>query len=197
MGTKSLRWFLFTILVPPLPLIFSYYFGNNDNLWKFISSKDADILFMGVTFCVVGIGELLESATSNITMPKTFTNALMGGSIFVVIFATLLYAGISLKPFSNSDSMTYASLVLFVISIVLSTGCIALSEYKENKIVEAKLEKQSLEIKQQCGNITIELISNAQISEEHRLKLVNQFCSKYNFPLSPENLNMLVRGAQS
>ncbi|GEM_PF-5338082 len=196
MGTKSLRWFLFTILVPPLPLIFSYHFGNNDDLWKFISSKDADILFMGVTFCVVGIGELLESATSNITMPKTFTNALMGGSIFVVIFATLLYAGISLKPSSNNDFMTYASLVLFGISIVLSTGCIALSEYKENEIVEAKLEKQSLEIKQDCGTIAMELINSTQISEDDHRKLIIQFYTRCDVPLPPGQFSKLL-GAQS
>lgn len=189
MGVKSLRWFFFTIFVALLPLVFPYYL-NKMSFWELINNKEADILFMGVTFCAVGIGELLESATSDITMPKIPTHVLMGTSIIVVIAATLLYAGISLgKAPSYIDTVC---LLIFIISVLLSTGCIALSEGIEKQIMATLLKRQEAKLKQNCGNSAIQLILDSKITREDRNILVTQISEKLESSLSTTQLKQLL-----
>jgi len=187
MGVKSFRWFLFTVLIALLPFVFIYFVGNYETLWKLISDKKADIVFMGVAFCAVGIGELLESATSNVTMPKMVTHSLLGFSIVVMVWSTLLYAGISS---GKADTISIVHICsIFVASVICSTGCIALSEFTEKRMIEQQLTEKTLESKNSDGNEMIQIISDrTDISLECRNELIVEVCKKLNFSLRPEQM---------
>jgi hypothetical protein len=187
MGTKSLRWVIFTVLIALLPLAFIYLIGNYETLWKLISDKKADIVFMGVTFCAVGIGELIESATSNVTMPKIATYSLWGTSIIVIIWGALIYGGIALGK-ADTISIQHVCLI-FGSSVVCSTGCIILSEFTEKKMREQLLEGNKKEINEKLLESMIQMMiqvfrEHPDIPHELREELILKVCKELN--LSPQ-----------
>jgi len=190
MGAKSLRWFMFTVLIALLPFVFIYFVGNYETLWQLVNDKKADIVFMGVAFCAVGIGELLESATSNVTMPKMVTHSLLGFSIVVMVWSTLLYAGISS---GKADTISIMHICfIFGASVICSTGCIALSEFTEKRMIEQQLATRILESKKSDGNEIIQMISErADISPEGRHELIIAVCKKLKLSLQPEQIEQV------
>jgi FlaA1/EpsC-like NDP-sugar epimerase len=201
MGTKSLRWVIFTVLIALLPLAFIYLIGNYETLWKLISDKKADIVFMGVTFCAVGIGELIESATSNVTMPKIATYSLWGTSIIVIIWGALLYGGIALGK-AETISIQHVYLI-FGFSVVCSTGCIILSEFTEKKMREQLLEgnkkqlnEKLLESRNEDGDKMIQMMiqvfrEHPNIPHELRGELILEVCKELNLPLRPAQMEQV------
>ena len=190
MGLKSLRWFVFTVVIALLPLAFSYFFGNYETLWKLVSDKKADIVFMGVAFCAVGISELLEPATSNVTMPKMFTYLIWGGTFVVTLWIAILYGGIYL---GKADTISIEHVyVTFGVSVFYSTACIALSEFIEKQMIEQQCAEKILESKKSDGNEMIQIISErADISQKCRHELIIAVCKKLNLSLRPKEMEQV------
>lgn len=191
MGAKSFRWFLFTVIIAVIPIVLSGLIEGYktwiewDNL---ISKKKADIIFIGVAFCAVGIGELLESSTSNIGMPKALTHFLEGFSVITLVGGTALYV---MSLIGKAESVpTILVYITSVASIFISTGCVALSEFLEKKITENALKAA----KEKHGNEMIQIISErSDIDQTCRNQLIIDVCKKLNLSLSPQQVAQVLQ----
>jgi hypothetical protein len=127
---KAARWLIFSVTISLVPLIFTAISlasrGNSFDLIDIIGN--GELLLISTALCAASVGELFG------TSPKYRTLKIVLGGIAVVLLmlAALNFADISAAKTSGTqivpDVLKATSLYIFFSSIIVSGGCIVVSE---------------------------------------------------------------------
>jgi hypothetical protein len=141
---KILRWIIFSVLFALLPFLGNYFVeiskGHEVTLGSLFGN--GELLLVGVTLCGVGLGELFGIASSKTATPPVQTYIVAGGSLMVVVLASLYYANISSGTEFRTDTVAWISAWLFSFSVIMSTGCIYIAAIAEIEMIEKLVNQQ-------------------------------------------------------
>lgn len=128
MWVKVLKWIFFTIIVSWAPLLAAYYnlyFDSHGAPSLGFITEHGEFYLVSSALCATSAGEMV--GTSKEWLPVKIT--LAGASLLIIFLSVNGYA----KTIASSDeAMKHIYVVLqvwtLIVSCVVSTGCIALSE---------------------------------------------------------------------
>ena len=130
MTIKLLRWIIFSVVVALVPLIFNYLRletrGHEVAVFEVI--ENGELMLIVAALCAASIGGLIGS--SGAFQPLKI--AAGGGATVSLMVAALYYADVSAARYSEAvadpASVATVSLTVFLLALVSSGACVALSE---------------------------------------------------------------------
>jgi hypothetical protein len=136
MSPRLLRWALFSVIIALLPLVFRFVWDHtqmqvrNPSIASLLD--EGELLLISAALAAAAIGELLPQAwrtSPAVSSPPPQTVIISSGcSVITVLFSSLYYAAVSSSSTVKPNVVAIVSVVLFLISLVSSAGCVILSE---------------------------------------------------------------------
>jgi len=128
MWVKVLKWIFFTIIVSWTPLIAAYYnlyFDSHGAPSIGEITAHGEFYLVSSALCATSAGEMV--GTSKEWLPIKIAAA---GAAFVIIFLSVNGYAKAINPSDDAMKTTYVVFQIWtlIVSCVVSTGCIALSE---------------------------------------------------------------------
>lgn len=126
MAEKLVRWFIFSVLIALLPIVFAYWHiatdGKHPN-WASIVAH-GELMLVSVALAADAIGELIGRGAA-----KPLKKILAGGGCTItVISASFYFADVSSKPPVDLELVLRTSLGIFLLTVIASASCKALAE---------------------------------------------------------------------
>jgi hypothetical protein len=131
MAVKFTRWIIFTIFFSLVPVLASYILAiaKAGELIPLTSVLEhGELYLLSFTFSAVGLGEIV---VGNVKwqIPKLITS---GVSVFNLGLSTLLFAYANGETGVTSENLARFSYPIFILSCIVATTCIFLSEIKDD-----------------------------------------------------------------
>jgi uncharacterized membrane protein len=128
---KVAKWLMFTVLISLAPLLASWIWAaasSSDPVGLYAVVRQGDLCLLAASFCAVGLGELIGIKRST----QTLMIFVGGTSALTIMLSVFLYALVrNATSLPNEGYVVGASVALFVIGVVSSTVCVAISEIKD------------------------------------------------------------------
>jgi len=130
MSDKILRWLIFSVVIALLPLAFNLlrFSSRGTPLSLLTILSNGELLLISAAIAAAAAGELFASG-QNYIKAKLFAG---GGCVIVLILASFLFADISVAIASgekiSQEAVSTNSIVIFILTVVASGSCVALSE---------------------------------------------------------------------
>jgi len=130
MITKIVKWFIFSVIIALLPIIFNLLIVLSNGVapsLEILTSR-GELLLVAAGIAASAIGELIASGQNYMT-PKL----LAGGSCVIILsLASLYFAHISatiiLGKTLDANVVSYTSMYLYIFAILSGASCIVLAE---------------------------------------------------------------------
>ncbi len=127
---RLLKWAIFGVLIALAPLVFNYVgaliLEFDPTFVSVLANGELFLVSAGIS--AASIGELFGGGEAR----KGYKYVAGGGSVVVVLFASLFFALVSVAHRANMDVgegiIAVVSVILFVCGIAASGGCVALAE---------------------------------------------------------------------
>jgi hypothetical protein len=129
MAEKFARWFVFSVVIALLPLVFKYVVGLTDGLVPSAAAllSHGELLLVSVAITAAAVGELIGGGRRRMVL-KLLAG---GGCIATILFCSLYFASVSQRTVVHPEVVAHISMMLFVVAVGTSGSCIALAEDRE------------------------------------------------------------------